>query len=195
MPVNVKEQRVDGSWYKIIYFVFKVYSNGSRERLSSQNPVLANNKHIISTLNRGSAPLCLKRKIRLVNNNLFLNKSLNFTTTSKMSTISGGWIAGFVDAEGCFNSSIFKRKAMTLGYQVKLRFMIDQKDSLNDMLYLKDVLNLFLTHRKSKEKIANMHRIESNSFVKISLIIKKTNLYYLIFIIYYYFIIIKIKKY
>ena len=90
-------------------------------------------------------------------------------------SLDDAWISGFVDAEGCFNSSIFKRKAMTLGYQVKLRFMIDQKDSLNDMLYLKDVLNLFLTHRKSKEKIENMHRIESNSFVKISLIINYLN--------------------
>jgi hypothetical protein len=62
---------------------------------------------------------------------------------------------------------------MTLGYQVKLRFMIDQKDSLNTMLFIKDLLNLFLTHRKLKKgMIGTMHRIESNSFVKAPLIIK-----------------------
>jgi len=38
----VKEQRVDGSWYKRNSFVFKVYSNGYRKILSSQNPFLAN---------------------------------------------------------------------------------------------------------------------------------------------------------
>ena len=34
--VTVKEQRVDGSWYKMICFflVFKVYSNGFRDKLS-----------------------------------------------------------------------------------------------------------------------------------------------------------------
>ena len=32
----VKEQRVDGSWHNFI--VFKVYSNGFRKKLSSQNP-------------------------------------------------------------------------------------------------------------------------------------------------------------
>jgi hypothetical protein len=39
---SVKEQRVDGSWYKRNSFVFKVYSNGCRKTLSSQNPFLAN---------------------------------------------------------------------------------------------------------------------------------------------------------
>jgi hypothetical protein len=40
--ISVKEQRVDGSWYKRNSFVSKVYSNGHRKMLSSQNPFLAN---------------------------------------------------------------------------------------------------------------------------------------------------------
>jgi len=40
--MSVKEQRVDGSWYNRNYFVFKVYSNGYWNILSSQNPLLAN---------------------------------------------------------------------------------------------------------------------------------------------------------
>jgi hypothetical protein len=40
--MSVKEQRVDGSWYKRNSFVFKVYSNGFRKILSNQNPFLAN---------------------------------------------------------------------------------------------------------------------------------------------------------
>jgi len=65
---------------------------------------------------------------------------------------------------------------MTLGYQVKLRFMIDQKNSLVNMLFIKDQLNLFLTHRKLKKgTIGTMHRIESNSFVKVPLIIEYIN--------------------
>jgi hypothetical protein len=65
---------------------------------------------------------------------------------------------------------------MTLGYQVKLRFIIDQKDSKDNMLFIKNQLNLFLTHRKLKKRaIGTMHRIESNSFVKVPLIIKYIN--------------------
>jgi hypothetical protein len=65
---------------------------------------------------------------------------------------------------------------MALGYQVKLRFMIDQKDCLNNMLFIKDQLNLFLTNRKLKNSsIGTMHRIESNSFVKVPLIVDYIN--------------------
>jgi hypothetical protein len=66
---------------------------------------------------------------------------------------------------------------MTLGYQVKLRFMIDQKDSLTEMLIIKDQLNLFLINRKLKGITGTMHRIESNSFVKVPLIIEYLNMF------------------
>ena len=48
------------------------------------------------------------------------------------------------------------------------------------MLFIRDQLNLFLTHRKLKGEIANlssMHRIESNSFIKAPLIINYLNRY------------------
>jgi len=76
----------------------------------------------------------------------------------------------------CFNVTLLKRKAMILGYQVKLRFMIDQKDSLDTLLYIKSQLNLFLTHRKQKKGLSgSMYRIESNSFIKVPLIVQYLN--------------------
>ncbi|RYE16099.1 MAG: hypothetical protein EOP34_00310 [Rickettsiales bacterium] len=77
-----------------------------------------------------------------------------------------------MDAEGCFNVSLFKRKSMALGYQVKMRFMIDQKDSLKEMTYLKNILNLFLTYRTD-----TMHRIESNSLLKVPITLKYIDVY------------------
>lgn len=67
---------------------------------------------------------------------------------------------------------------MKLGYQVKLRFMIDQKDSLESMLLIKDQLNLFLTNRKINKPAAgtdSILRIETNSFIKVPLIIDYIN--------------------
>ena len=91
-------------------------------------------------------------------------------------TLRDSWISGFIDAEGCFNITIFKRKAMKFGIQVKLRFMLDHKDSLDSLLLIKDQLNLFLTNRKLKKgNIGSMHRIEINSFVKVPLIINYIN--------------------
>jgi len=126
--------------------------------------------------------------ISIFNGNIFLNKRkiqlnkwLEITNTSQIDnkyvpSLQDGWISGLIDAEGCFNITLFKRKAMALGYQVKLRFMIDQSYSLNEMIYLKQVLNLILTHRKLKKgAIGNMHRIETSSFNKLPLIINYIN--------------------
>jgi hypothetical protein len=120
--IAVKEQRVDGSWYKIVAsFIFKVYSNGFWKKLSSQNPILANNKNINrnsmslilqSRPLRGLAPRTGSCEARLVRNSKFLNKNLNYSTLcdSKNNKTLGNWIAGFVDAEGCFRISIIKNK-------------------------------------------------------------------------------------
>nr|YP_010608708.1 hypothetical protein PNX16_mgp063 [Drechslerella dactyloides]WAN89788.1 hypothetical protein [Drechslerella dactyloides] len=127
--------------------------------------------------------------IALFNGNLVLNKrkvqvkknwldtlDIEQKNNNVLPTLNDSWISGFIDAEGCFNVTLFKRKTMALGYQVKLRFMIDQKDSLEDMLYIKDQLNLFLSNRKLKKGTeGSMHRIESNSFVKAPLIIEYIN--------------------
>ena len=116
--------------------------------------------------------------IHIFNGNIFffkrktqLDKWLEIFNIPKIESnikpsLADAWLSGLIDAEGCFNVTLFKRKAMALGYQVKLRFMIDQKDSFNDMLYLKDLLGLFLTYRTN-----TMHRIESTSFVKVPLVI------------------------
>ena len=126
--------------------------------------------------------------IALFNGNLVLDKrkvqvkkwldtvNIEQKDNNVLPLLNNSWLSGFIDAEGCFNVTLFKRKSMTLGYQVKLRFMIDQKNSLVNMLFIKDQLNLFLTHRKLKKgTIGTMHRIESNSFVKVPLIIEYIN--------------------
>lgn len=126
--------------------------------------------------------------IALFNGNLVLNKrktqvkkwldtiDIKQKNNNVFPLINNSWLSGFIDAEGCFNVTLFKRKCMTLGYQVKLRFMIDQKDSLHEMLYIKNQLNLYLSHRKLKKgSIGTMHRIESNSFIKVPLIIEYIN--------------------
>lgn len=126
--------------------------------------------------------------ISLFNGNLILNKrkvqvkkwldvvNIKEKNNNVLPILTNSWLSGFIDAEGCFNITLFKRKSMVLGYQVKLRFMIDQKDSLNTMMFIKDQLNLFLTKRKLKKDIVTcIDRIESNSFVKVPLIVNYLN--------------------
>ena len=77
----VKEQRVDGSWHNN---VFKVYSNGSRKRLSNQSPFLGNSKFV-----------------RYYSRNFVLNTNYILPPYA---------LTGLVDAEGCFRISILNNR-------------------------------------------------------------------------------------
>ena len=199
---NINEEQISNAWLIwFIGFsegdgAFLTYKNICTFVLTQKEETIL--QHIKSTLNMGTVKNFGKFSryiirdnesinilISLFNGNIVLDKrkvqlrkwydiqNISEINNNIMLTLNDAWISVFIDAEGCFNVTLFKRKAMALGYQVKLRFMIDQKDSLNTMLYLKNLLNLFLTFRKKvKNNIGQMHRIESNSFIKVPLIIK-----------------------
>lgn len=44
-------------------------------------------------------------------------------------TLQDAWLSGFTDAEGCFNVSITSNARYTLGHVIKMRYILDQKDS------------------------------------------------------------------
>ncbi len=45
-----------------------------------------------------------------------------------------GWIAGFVDGEGCFSCPIFRNRTTALGWQVQPSFVVVQSASSRDVL-------------------------------------------------------------
>jgi hypothetical protein len=45
-------------------------------------------------------------------------------------TLQDAWLSGFTDAEGCFNVSITSNARYTLGSVVRMRYILDQKDSV-----------------------------------------------------------------
>ena len=143
----------------------RTYGNFSRYRVDDKKGIL-----VLIALFNGNLVLD-KRKVQV--KRWLDTVNIEEKNNNVLPILNNSWLSGFIDAEGCFNVTLFKRKSMALGYQVKLRFMIDQKDSLDNMLFIKDQLNLFLTNRKLKKgTIGTMHRIESNSFVKVPLIIE-----------------------
>lgn len=142
------------------------------------NRFFVDDKHgilILTSLFNGNLVLS-KRKVQLkrwldVQNLTEVNRNI-------IPTLLDGWLSGLIDAEGCFNVTLFKREAMALGYQVKLRFMIDQKDSLDTMLIIKELWGMILTQRKLKNNDINskiLHRVEINSFIKVQRIIDYLN--------------------
>jgi Cytochrome C and Quinol oxidase polypeptide I/LAGLIDADG endonuclease len=60
-------------------------------------------------------------------------------------TLQDAWLSGFTDAEGCFNVSITLNSKYTLGHVIKMRFLLDQKDSI----ILSKIRDLFNTGKVS----------------------------------------------
>jgi hypothetical protein len=139
--------------------IIKMHGQYARYRVNDKRSIL-----LLIALFNGNLVLD-KRKVQIKKWLDYLN--IKEKDNHVIPSLNNSWLSGFIDAEACFNVRIFKK---TLGYQIQLKFMIDQKDSLNTMLLIKDQLNLFLTSRK-----LDIHRIESNTFVKAPLIIKYLN--------------------
>lgn len=45
-------------------------------------------------------------------------------------TLRDAWLAGFTDAEGCFNAT------MTQGYSIRLRFILDQRNAQDLLVHI-----------------------------------------------------------
>ena len=142
----------------------RTYGPFSRYHIDDKNGIL-----ILTALLNGNLVL-EKRKVQVKRWLDVLDIAEIESNLLPHSLLSSGWLSGLIDAEGCFNVSLFKRQAMALGYQVKL---IDQKDSLDALLHIKEAWNMILTIRKLKDKVTiSVHRVEINSFVKVPPIVK-----------------------
>lgn len=67
---------------------------------------------------------------------------------SKIQYLQTGWLAGFIDAEGCFSSYFARDKRYKLGYRLRFVFTLDQKE----LFVLKEIANAIesgsVYHRK-----------------------------------------------
>lgn len=63
-------------------------------------------------------------------NNRFGSETIKLNNTPVSITLQDGWLSGFTDAEGCFNVSITENSRYTSGHVIKMRYMLDQKDSV-----------------------------------------------------------------
>ena len=62
-------------------------------------------------------------------NRRFGENTIQFINIAVIITLQDAWLSGFTDAEGCFNVSITSNARYALGHVVKMRFLLDQKDS------------------------------------------------------------------
>ena len=75
----------------------------------------------------------------------FGDNTITFLNNPVFITLQDAWLSGFTDAEGCFNVSITSNSRYKLGHVIKMRFLLDQKDSI----ILAKIRDLFNTGKVS----------------------------------------------
>lgn len=63
-------------------------------------------------------------------NNRFGSDTLKLNSIPVSITLLDGWLSGFTEAEGCFNVSITLNTRYALGHVIRMRYLLDQKDSI-----------------------------------------------------------------
>jgi hypothetical protein len=130
----------------ILYTIMNHFGFGTVKYFASSNS--SNNKNgfyrwIVEDLNNVRILACLfngnlasKHRINQLGNWITaLNSSARFASTPLTLitapvtfTLQDPWLAGFTDAEGCFNVGVIADSRYTLGFVIKMRFILDQKD-------------------------------------------------------------------
>ena len=79
-------------------------------------------------------------------------------------SLTNAWLSGFTDAEGCFNVSITKRANTVSGFRINLRFILDQKNSLYLLTFIRDLFGYGKVIVRSKD----MYRFYCDTFIGLS---------------------------
>ena len=94
-------------------------------------------------------------------NNRFGSDTIKLNNTPISITLRDAWLSGFTDAEGCFNVSITANTRYTLGYVIKMRYLLDQKDSV----ILNKVCELFRSGKVTlRSGTDNVYRYTATGF-------------------------------
>jgi hypothetical protein len=116
--------------------------------LFNGNLVLEHRKY---QLNQWQTVLNNKLKLKLE----LINKLL-------LPSLSDAWLSGFTDAEGCFNVKIEHRPNTRTGYRVIIRFLLDQKEAQNLLLYIRDLFGYGQVNLRSNTN--SVFRYHINTF-------------------------------
>lgn len=97
--------------------------------------IVDNPSHILLLAFLFNGNLALTRRIQQLSlwvqalNNRFGANTIILISTAVSVTLQDAWLSGFTDAEGCFNVTITSNARYALGHVIRMRYILDQKDS------------------------------------------------------------------
>lgn len=120
--------------------------------------IVDNPSHILLLAFLFNSNLALTHRIQQLSlwvqplNNRFGANTILLISPPVTVTLQDAWLSGFTDAEGCFNASITSNPRYTLGNAIKMRYLLDQKDS-SILLVIRDLFGFGNVNIKKADKL------------------------------------------
>ena len=165
--INQKEE-------KILHYIRTNLGFGRVSKYNSYSRyIVADKRHVDKLIFIFNGNLVLsKTKFRFIDwlkaRNSYSTEKIEYINQESLLNFNdNAWLSGFIDAEGCFNASKIKNKAYSLGYRVRLRFILDQKGEKFIFVKLKDFLESGVISDRSNNnntpKLENTFRFTTTS--------------------------------
>lgn len=119
--------------------------------------IVDNTSHILLLAFLFNGNLAITHRIQQVSlwvqrlNSKYGADTIKFIDTPVSVTLQDGWLSGFTDAEGCFNVSISSNVGYSLGYVIRMRYLLDQKDK-SILLIIQNIFQLGKVTLRSQTK-------------------------------------------
>ena len=165
--INQKEE-------KVLHYIRTNLGFGKVSKYNSYSRyIVANKTHVDKLIFIFNSNLVLsKTNSRFIDwlkaRNIYSTKKIeHLNQESRLNFNDNAWLSGFIDSEGCFSASKIKDKAYSLGYRVRLRFILDQKGERFLFVKLKHFLESGVISDRSNSnktpKLENMFRFTTTS--------------------------------
>jgi len=161
--VTQKESMILDEIKNVLEFGIVKYFNKFSRYIVSNNPdcfllyLLFNGNLVLNSriiqLNKWYKILLELKKLQ-ISKNFDLDKIPNIIVNPLKPTLKDSWLSGFTDAEGCFSVTIRKKDNKSL---CSCRFILDQKDAKEFLLYLQKLFNFGSVNLRNKTN--NVYRL------------------------------------
>jgi hypothetical protein len=129
--------------------------------------IVSNKDHILLLIYLFSGNIILSKRLIQFNNwvtsfNSIYGMDLHLQSKCLKLTLNSAWLAGFTDAEGCFNVNIVPRSPSVVGFRTTLRFVLDQQFEQEILLLIASLLGT--GHVSCRASTNKVYRLTIDSF-------------------------------
>ena len=150
----------------VLYIIQSVLGFGTVRHITNGNYfrfVVEDNSNVLLLAHLFNGNLVLPHRMTQLQAWLNVLGTIKLCSTFPVFTLQNAWLSGFTDAEGCFNVGIQQRTDAVIGFRVTIRFLLDQKNAEQLLLYIKTLFGSGYVNLRKNTNI--VYRYTNSSFI------------------------------